>query len=161
MADFVLRAEEYKKRVLNPLIDARMREAGPRAATLAKALCPEHRGSMRASIQWDYDSQKQQLRIYSLDPDAIHIELQERPFLRPALGMIAATWGGSYASPSIQGGFASLGRADEKPMAVNAPRLAKVITVHYVQHGARISQGRPVSLGPYTHTPRPSRRRRS
>jgi hypothetical protein len=90
----------WKERLLDPVIDARMRQAGIAGVEEARRLVPVRTGKLRDSIGYIYNQQTKTLTLYADQPYASFIELgtrriAARPFLRPALAAMGRTWGGT------------------------------------------------------------------
>lgn len=117
---FVNLVDQFKSRILAPAIDARMRAMGEAGVAEARRLVPVDSGNLQRSIGYSYDAKEKIITLYADQHYAYFVELgtrvsAARPYLRPAIAVMAKAWGG-LARIGINVGAPSI--------AVSAPNVA-------------------------------------
>lgn len=91
---------DWRRRLIDDPIDARMRRSGEEFVRVARDLVPVRSGYLSSTIGYTYDQSQKHLIGYADAPYSAIVEegsiyMRARPYLRPALNAIGRMWGGS------------------------------------------------------------------
>lgn len=105
---------DWKHKLVDAPIDAKMRLAGETAVNIAKNdWVPVQTGYLRSTIGYTYDASRKLLILHADAPYAAYVEeggynRRAQPYLRPALNAVGRIWGGntqiSYPNAYALGG---------------------------------------------------------